>query len=329
MQSQIISHRYSRAAFRVGALGCLIAMFSACLSSPASDQIETEVVQMKDSVKLTAGLIHLEVAPAFGGSITALEFDGMDVMRPTPQGADDIVEVSSFPLVPIVNRIPDGRFEFEGTNVDLEGNFMGLPDFIHGYGWRGAWDVVAQSDTTLTIRYQHEACEWPWRFSSEQHFELTPSGLKVELSVKNESSKRMPAALGFHPYFPTTPETRLTASYDGHWVNNELGHVIRRVPGSYRKDFRAGADMIDDVMTDQTHYGWTGAAVLTEPGRPTTKITASENISNLHVFFPPNGDFVAIEPTAGRGDPFGTDPVEYVVLEPGERFSVWMKVEVE
>ncbi len=311
----------------VGLSGFLLLSGCAGLSDSKAEST-TQNPRLNERIAISRDEFRLELAPRNGGSISGFTYSGQEIMRSAPDEPHDITQAASFPLVPIVNRIPEGKFEFGGLDVDLDGNFMGLPDFIHGHGWRGDWRVEHQTEHSISISYAHEADAWPWSYEARQKFELLSSGLHVELSVTNKSNSPMPAALGFHPYFPTTSETRLKAKYDGHWVNNEWGHVRHRIEGSYRKDFTKGADMIDSVMTDQTHYGWSGAAVLTEPGRPAISISASPVISNLHVFFPPNGNYVAIEPTYGRGDPFGTDPVEYTVLQPGESFSIWMQVDV-
>ncbi len=279
-------------------------------------------------IALKQGDMRLELIPNLGGSISALTWREHDILRPTPLDNVEITEVSSFPLVPVVNRIPDGRFTFDGKEVDLDANFMGLPDFIHGFGWRNSWRVDKHSETQVELSYRYAAENWPWEFEARQIFTLTDRALRIELSVENLSESIMPADLGFHPYFPTTPDTRLFANYQGHWENNDKGHALRRVPGSYRQDFTKGAGLSEPVMTDQTHYGWDGKATLREQGRPDITIRAHENITNLHIFFPPNGNYAAIEPTLGRGNPFSVLPVEYKVLEPEEALKVWMEIEV-
>ena len=286
------------------------------------------IITPREPLVLRRAGATLEIDPALGGSLRAFRIKQTEILRPLPQRSDDITVTASFPLIPIVNRIPDGKFEFEGRQIDLEGNFMGLPDFIHGHGWRSAWSMVSQTDTRAVFEFQHFPGRWPWHYRGQQTVVLRQDGFRHTLRVRNLSDTNMPAALGFHPYFPTTENTILSFDFAGHWVNNEWGHAIRREPGPGRKDFAAGADLIDTVMTDATHYGWGGQARLSEPGRPDTLITASANCPNLHVFFPPNGNFVAIEPTSGRSNPFNVGPVEYETLAPGESFEIWMDVAV-
>lgn len=290
---------------------------------------------MAPTVKSTSNIItlknqnmSLELNPQLGGSVTGLRWQGDVIFRPTPAAVDDVTQTSSFPLVPIVNRIPNGEFTFQGRDINLAGNFMGQPEFIHGYGWLNSWIVTEQGDHYAKIRFDYPGAEWPWPFKAEQTFRLTPNSLMVELSVTNLSDSDMPADLGFHPYFPTTEKTRLFANYEGHWVNDDRGVSYKRVKGSFRQDFTKGARPSDSEMTDQTHFGWDGRAVLKEEGRPDIMVTADKACQNLHIFFPPNGNYVAIEPTLGRGNPFGALPREYRVLAPGETTSIWMKISI-
>lgn len=285
--------------------------------------------QTNDIVSLTAGPMQVDLAPLIGGSIARFRHGDRNIMRPGAINATDATEQASFPLVPIVNRIPMGKFTFQGKDVSLSGNFMGQPEFIHGYGWTAPWSVVERKESQAELHYDYPGGEWPWAFQAIQKFQLSGRGLRHTLSVQNLSDSAMPADLGFHPYFSTTPDTRLQFDYEGHWVNDARGVAQKRVPGPFRRDFSEGASLYDTEMTDQTHYDWAGIAVLSNPEQPDIIIKAGSKCRNLHVFFPPNGDYVAIEPTLGRGNPFGVKPVEYSVLQPGENQSIWMEILID
>jgi aldose 1-epimerase len=84
--------------------------------------------------------------PRRGGTIHELNWRGCDVLRPTPPGAgNDPFDTACFPMVPFVNRIAHGRFEFEGRTVQLERNWSEDPHPLHGQGWRKPWTVVSES----------------------------------------------------------------------------------------------------------------------------------------------------------------------------------------
>ncbi|WP_017930678.1 aldose 1-epimerase [Robiginitomaculum antarcticum] len=282
-----------------------------------------------DTFVLMRGDTELVIRPALGGAIQSLRWRKQDILRSGSKQETDIVQMASFPMVPVVNRIPDGKFTFEGRSVELAPNLPGTSDFIHGFGWKRSWSIEMQGESEAVLKLEYESGLWPWAFEAHQKFKLENNGLFTELSVTNRSETHMPAALGFHPYFPMTSSTRLKAQYDGYWGNNDRQHAVQKVSGSTRKDFTVGADLVDTEFLDTSHYNWLDRAILTEPGCPTVSITASHKAKHLHVFYQPGGDFVAIEPTSGRSNMFGVPPQDYEILAPRETFSIWMKIEVE
>ena len=267
----------------------------------------------------------LELAPAVGGSICALTVSGVHILRPAPiENHQDALDASSFPLVPIVNRIPEGRFEFDGRKIQLGLNLPGSPDFLHGQGWRSIWERTEASDKHAVLQLNHAEGEWPWSYVAEQRFELLSNGLRTELSVTNTSDHRMPAGLGFHPYFLRTSSTRIQTNYAGYWRADAALHPKEQVPGSYRKDWCMGADVIDTELTDHTHYGFSGQVTISEPGRPTITIEASPECNKLHIYTPLDGHSYCLEPVTDRADPFGALPWEINIIEPQQTFSIWM-----
>lgn len=234
--------------------------------------------------------------------------------------------MACFPMVPVVNRIPQGRFSFEGQSVQLEKNLLGTEDFIHGYGWTNPWTVDVCDARQVHLSFNYDGGAWPWAFTAQQIFTLRDKSLSAQISVINQSDSPMPAAIGFHPYFPATKQTKLCAQYTGHWETNDQQHALRRILGPCRKDFRDGASLLDDQALDVSHFGWSGSAKIYEPGRPEIILTADKNAKHLHVYYLPDGDFVAVEPTTGRSNMFGPGPCDYEVLAPGESLKTGMKI---
>ena len=62
---------------------------------------------------------------------------------------------------------------------------------------------------------------WPWPYRATQHFTLTPASLTVALTLTNEGDGPMPAGLGWHPYFPRTPRTTITAAVRAVWLTDD------------------------------------------------------------------------------------------------------------
>ena len=91
---------------------------------------------------LEKGSARLILAPETGGAIAGFTVNGRDVLRPAPAGVLDPLLTGNFPLVPFCNRVPNGRFVFEGREVALAPNLPGHPHALHGQGWRAVWSVV-------------------------------------------------------------------------------------------------------------------------------------------------------------------------------------------
>ena len=126
--------------------------------------------------RLTAGQLVLDLAPAVGGSIAGFSLgDGGDsrlILRRCPDPLAKVLDASCFPLVPYVNRIRGGRFDFRGRAIELAPNMPGDPSPLHGQGWLNPWSVESATDHRAELRFVHESGEWPWRYEARQVFDL-------------------------------------------------------------------------------------------------------------------------------------------------------------
>lgn len=275
---------------------------------------------------LEKGQARLTLAPEVGGAIAAFTIGGRDVLRPMAAGASDALMTASFPLVPFCNRIPHGRFTFDGREIELPPNLSGHPHALHGQGWRTAWTVEQAAGGEALLSYMHAPDAWPWAYRAEQRFVVGETGFRVELTVTNTGDAPMPAGLGFHPYFPRRPGETLTAANDGVWlIDTEVLPTIHH-PGPWEADWAAGATVEGHGLIDHCYTGWDQRATLSAPGQPDTIVTGSPECLWLHVYVPPGEDFYCVEPCANRPNPFGEGETGMVTLQPGQSRSVWMDV---
>ena len=105
-----------------------------------------------------------QICPEAGGVITRYWHEENNVVRewlwPASTkaiGQSDPLGMSCFPLVPFSGRIRDGRFSFQGRQIQLPLNFLPHPHAIHGHGWKQPWTVIEQSTYKLIIEYRHQA----------------------------------------------------------------------------------------------------------------------------------------------------------------------------
>jgi len=272
------------------------------------------------------GPARLVLAPDVGGAIAAFTIEGRHVLRPMVTGATDALASACFPLVPFCNRIPHGRFTFEGRDYVLPPNLGTHPHPLHGQGWRNPWTVEKAEGGEAVLSYVHAADAWPWAYRAEQRFTLSENGLRLELSVTNTGPDAMPAGLGFHPYFPAREGETLTAANDGVWMIDKDVLPTTHHAGVWGPDWAKGAGVAGHELIDHCYTGWDQHAVLKAPGQPATTITASAECRWLHVYVPPGQGFLCVEPCASRPNPFGEGETGMVTLQPGQSRSIWMQV---
>ena len=298
-------------------------------------------------VELVSNGARVRIAPELGGAITDFSLRGEPVLRPTRAdaiAARDVGASACYPLVPYSNRIADARLRFDGREFALARNFGAHPHAIHGVGWQRAWSVADASRLHARLALDHDArsdaASWPWSFQATQSFRLTDVApadgdtaalLAVTLTIVNAGGTPFPFGLGWHPYFPKDPTTRLGFRADGVWVNDATLLPLRHetVPSEWRFDPPCA---LGDVTLDNVFTGWRGSARIETPSRGmTVTLAADRACSCLVVYAPPGRDFAAIEPVTHETDAFnraatGASGTGMRILPPGAAFSCTMRI---
>ena len=290
---------------------------------------------MLEPIILTAGPLRLELDPELGGSISSFTWDDgarqAQVMRTRDSSDNDILGTASFPLVPYVNRIRDGRFTFRGKDVRLATNLPGDPSPLHGQGWLAQWTGERMSDREAVLRFDHAAGEWPWAYSAEQRFTLEEGGLGMELTCRNRSDERMPCGLGLHPYFPCGPETRLDTLVENSWTIDEKVLPVDKVPAEGRFSLRDRLVCGQDL--DHGFGGWGGKARISDPSWPIGVEISSPNARYFHLYSPASGGFIAAEPVTHANAALNESESEWAslglqVLEPEAEMKLRVRVDI-
>jgi aldose 1-epimerase len=252
--------------------------------------------------------------------IRELKWRDWDILRPTPADAGgDPFDTACFAMVPFVNRVANGRFAFDGHQVQLHRNWSQDPHPIHGQGWRAPWAVRAAARSSATLQFEGGGNEWPWRYSCEQSFELTANGLTIELSVRNLAQSAMPAMLGLHPYFPDARHARMETQLSGVWLTDSATLPVEEaeIPAQWR--FEPARD-IQAAVLDHGFAGWSGIAQLRWPDHSVT--VRASNCRFLHVYAPAGRDFFCVEPQTAAPGVLGRDAREVSSIAPGERLAM-------
>ena len=257
-------------------------------------------------VTLTSGRARCQIAPGAGGSVVGFWWEAagrrIDWLRPaspTAVARSDAGGMGCFPMVPYGSRIRDARFLFCGREVVETPADVEKRHALHGHGWRRAWHVIDRSDDRLTLSYEHDGDGWPWAYRVRQSFDLSPSALEMTLELENLSDTLMPAGLGFHPFFPSSPNASITARTSGVWLTDAEVMPTERTAVPPGWDLTAGR-RVADVALDNVFTGWNGEAVVSWPERGARLgIAASQPLlSFLVVYTPRERDFFCVEPAS-------------------------------
>ena len=284
-------------------------------------------------LSLSSGELRLELSPSIGGAISSFEWvDGEEtrpILRKCHRPLEKVLDAASFPLVPYVNRIRDGRLDFRGSEVRIAPNMPGDPNPLHGQGWLNAWNVDGAGERHASLSFRHEAGEWPWTYEARQHFVLDEQGLSVTLTCCNLDDQPMPCGLGQHPYFPCGPETRLDTTVACVWTIDEKVLPVEKVPAEGRYDLRDRLVCAQDL--DNGFGGWNGDARMSDPDWPYELRLSSGDAHFFQLYSPTSGGIFVAEPVTHANAALNASEDEWSelgmrVLEPGEEMSLTMRL---
>jgi aldose 1-epimerase len=250
-----------------------------------------------ERVTLATPALRLELAPGIGGGITRFDWmrgtDAVPLFRPVEQArVADPTELACFPLVPYSNRIANGRFEFEGREVDVAPNRADERFPLHGSGWLKAWTVEAATGTSATLSLVERGR--PYAFYAAQHFEVVDTTLTVRVEVENRGKVALPFGIGLHPFLPRTPQTLLLAPATGMWQSGRDWLPTRhlRTPAAYNYGI---AYPLPGRMVNHAFTGWMGRARVLWPELGLALDVAADTDQYL-LYTPERKDWFCFEP---------------------------------
>ena len=292
-------------------------------------------VTAQSLLELVGGPLRLTLSPSIGGSISSFDFragpSATRILRKCNSFSKNVLEMGSFPLLPYVNRIRGGCFEFRGRTVTIVPNMAGDPSPLHGQGWLSRWSVESAAADRALLRFEHESGEWPWDYEATQEFNLDENGLSLALTCRNRSQESMPCGLGQHPYFECGPATRIDTAVTHAWTIDEHVLPVEKVPATGRFDL---ADrLVCGQGLDHGFGGWSGRARMSDPGWPFDLELSSPNAGFFQLYSPSEGGIFVAEPVTHANAALNAPEAEWPelgmrVLKPGEEMRLDMRLEV-
>lgn len=265
-----------------------------------------------NDTSLSAGKVQMVLRPEWGGRVLSLTMDGRDVLYPL-QGAAGVFDPQiwpkggAYPLFPFHNRIPQGRFDWQGRKVSLPLHPQ-EPNTVHGHAHQRAWQVTHCTAHGIEMRMTDDGQgAWPWPFEAVQRIELAQDRVEVRLSIRNLGDEVMPAGLGWHPFFAK----------------------CRRISSDARREWIMGAGFLPTgrwqpaaPQGDATRFlsDWSRVELEFASGLGAT-LAASPALSHL-VLHDPAGPYSCVEPVSHLANSMNLHPDRaadgLVALRPGQ-----------
>jgi aldose 1-epimerase len=237
-------------------------------------------------------------------------------------------------LLPWPNRIRDGRWTWQGRELQLDGASAAKPTAIHGLVSWQPWQVLdeaAERVTVGTVVEKHSG--YPFRLAVAIDYVLAAERLTSTVRVRNAGDAAAPFGVGLHPYLA------VGAVEDGDIDDAELDIPARTLlvvddtglPTGERRPFdgaagRIGDRVFDDPLTDlvRDDDGWARVRLRGPAGQLELAVDAAWPWLQVY-----SGDTLpegqrrrslAVEPMSCPPNALA-DGVDVLVLEPGAEWA--------
>ena len=328
------------------------------MQEPRAPEMPSATVETIDGLRVvvlreptTGSEVH--VAPELSSNVirfrTQVGGRTIDALDPPPDAATLRERPGRYgapALFPYPGRVGQGRFTFRGREVSLPTGTDG--NAIHGFLRGRQFEVVSLDDGLVTTRIDSRRAgippaEWPYPCQLTLTVSLREGVLRADCDVVNTGDEPMPMGLGFHHYFPATPDHEVWIDADERWEQAPEGMPTGRIAplaaGDGPRRPRALHDTPPEFATPRGDVrnllfrrsaGGIGAGVRDSRLGYEVRLTGSPQFGALVLFTPPGTPSVSLEPhtcvpnalnLAARGLPTGL-----VVLEPGQVWHGWWEV---
>lgn len=275
---------------------------------------------------LKAGALEVTLVPQIGGSVSALRWRGIDLMRRLSDGdreAGNVLGVAMFPMTPYANRIADNAFGFAGKRWQVLPNNPPEQINVHGSGWKHAWTVDSSGAADATLSLDIAAGGEPYSYRATQALVVSQQGLSVTMTLTNTGPVPLPFGFGLHPWFDRDPDVTLQFSARRFYLEEPAGISGDPVTLPPELDF-VGGQPLPGGWRNNDYGGWGGEATLRFPTRGAGLLIKADPVfGHLMLYADPTKPYFCVEPQTNASGAFNrgrwNDPDEgVIVLAPGD-----------
>ncbi|MGZ5418070.1 MAG: aldose 1-epimerase family protein [Nocardioides sp.] len=199
------------------------------------------------------------VATECGAGLRTLEYDGRPLVAGFPEDQQASAGRGQL-LLPWPNRIADGRYAFEGRDLQLPLSEVARGHASHGLTRWASWRLLDQAEDAVLLGYRLMSQPgYPWSLELTARYALSAEGLTVTVTAQNLADRLAPFASGAHPYLtagePGLESWRLTVAAESALTVDDRLIPTGRVPvAGSALDFN-DASRIGDTDLDTAYTG--------------------------------------------------------------------------
>jgi aldose 1-epimerase len=240
-----------------------------------------------DSLVIDADGWQAALAPGDGGGITALRFEGHDILVPAPAGARLGGPFGAFWMIPWANRLDGGQVA--GHRMPVNRAQDGTA--IHGLSRDRPWRVEQAAPDRVVLAQSVAA--GPYRYEARLRHAASAEGFVLDLEVTNTGDLPRPFGAGWHPWFVRPAGTRLAFRAATRFTHDARGLPVSAAPSQ-------GLDGAEDEFLGlDTHFaGWDGVARIAWPAVTLTLAATGALGTNLQVYAPRAQAVLCVEPSS-------------------------------
>lgn len=216
------------------------------------------------------------------------------------------------PILFPVNRISDGKFEFEGREYCFPVNEPLTGCHLHGELHHTEFEVIESGENRVVCSYKADKNKpyltFPHEFEIKIIYELREEGLHHETEVINHSEYNMPVFLGFHTTFNAvfTEDSRLEDIKVFAAISEEFERNMKNyLPTGVKPEFDETSLALNRgefspfLRPTSRHYraGKAGRMVIYDAGRDLSVVYENDEKYGFRLIYNGNADeYICLEP---------------------------------
>lgn len=265
-----------------------------------------------------------EVAPALGGNIVSLSYNGENIY--VPLKSEKQLEINPYlqgaPILLPANRTAGAKFRFNGKEYKLPLNEPETGAHLHGLVHKQPFTVKYGVENEIKLSYENKGDIYPFPFLLTVNYLIKNGVFRQEYTVTNTGNTDMPFTFALHTTFKE-PDTFSVPIAMKQERDNSLIPTGRYVPlnaqeSGYVIGSRSRGLEIVGYFSAAGHTAHIGNA----------RFTVSDNFDHW-ILFNGRGEsgFLCVEPQCGKVDGLNIKD-GCKILNPNEEIKLWIEIKI-